>query len=132
MVYINAPAAGQLVLGNDIIEVIESYSYQGRGEQSGQRRIYAKTNEAKARKMMGMVINGKSREINKYEYGRCLWKGMAVPHCFYRSEITHYRAEDLRKLEAIQNQMGKWCIGAPRETAIEALRREMGWISFRE
>ena len=82
--------------------------------------------------MMGMIISAGSREINKYEHGRCLWKGMAVPHCLYGTEITNYRGEDLRRLEVIQNSVGRWCLGAPKSTATEALRGEMGWSSFQE
>ena len=35
-----------------------------------------------------MILNGGSRVINKYEVGRNLWKGMAVPHCLYGAEVT--------------------------------------------
>lgn len=129
----NTPEAGQWALGNNILVVVEKYNYLGieickegiRG--SGQRKI----NESKARKMLGMICAG-SREINKYEHGRCLWNGMAVPHCLRGSKITNYRIEDVRKMEVIQNSMGRWCLAAPRSTATEALWGEMGWSTFKE
>ena len=40
-----------------------------------QRRI----NSGKARRMIGMIMNGGIGSINKYEVGRSLWKDMAVP-----------------------------------------------------
>ena len=57
---------------------------------------------------------------------------MAVPHCLYGTEITEYRVEDINKLEIIQNTMGRWCLGAPRSTATEAIRGEMGWSTYKE
>ena len=57
---------------------------------------------------------------------------MAVPQCLYGAEVTNYRVQDIRKMEVMQNTMGRWCLGAPRSTAIEALREEMGWSSFQE
>ena len=89
-------------------------------------------NEGKARRMTGMVINAGSRTVNKYEVGRSLWKGMAVPFCLYGSEITYYREGDLAKLEKTQNIVGRWGLGVPRSTAVEAIRGEMGWSTFRE
>ena len=134
VVEFNTTEAGQWVLGNNVLEVVENYTYLGMEISkegiggSTQRKI----NESKARKIMGMIICAGSREINKYEHGRCLWKGMAVPHCLYGTEITNYRGEDLRRLEVIQNSVGRWCLGAPKSTATEALRGEMGWSSFQE
>ena len=91
-----------------------------------------KINEGKARKMTGMIVNAGSRSVNKYEVGRSLWKGMAVPYCLYGSEITYYREGDIAKLERIQNIVGRWGLGVPRSTAIEAIRGEMGWSTFKE
>ena len=57
---------------------------------------------------------------------------MAVPYCLYGSEITYYREGDLDKLERTQNIVGRWSLGVPRSTAVEAIRGEMGWSTFRE
>ena len=82
--------------------------------------------------MAGMIMKAGSRAINKYEVGRSMWKGIGVPYCLYVSEITEYREGDLAKLEKVQNIMGRWGLGAPGCTAVEALRGEMGWSSFKE
>ena len=112
------------MLGNNILEVVNKYTYLGlevsREGIGGERQM--KVNEGKARKMTGMIIDAGSRSVNKYEVGRSLWKGMAVPYCLYGSEITYYREGDLDKLER----------GVPRSTAVEAIRGEMGWSTFRE
>ena len=130
----NSTGNSQWVLGNAILEVVEKYSYLGievnkegiGGEK--QRKI----NEGKARRMTGMIINGGKRSINKFELGRSLWKGMAVPYYLYGSEITYYREGDISKLEKAQSIIGRWSLGVPKSTAIEAIRGDMGWSTFRE
>ena len=57
---------------------------------------------------------------------------MAVPFCLYGSEITMYREGDIAKLEKTQNLVGRWSLGVPSTTAVEAIRGEMGWSTFRE
>ena len=130
----NSTGKSQWVLGNIILEVVEKYTYlgievgkEGIGEEK-QRKI----NEGKARRMAGMIINGGSRLVNKYEVGRSLWKGIALPYCLYGVEITTYRENDLMQLEKVQNIVGRWGLGAPRSTAVEAIRGDMGWSTFKE
>ena len=130
----NSAGGSQWVLGNSILEVVDKYTYLGleinKEGVGGERQ--RKINEGKARRMTGMIINGGNRSINKYEIGRSLWKGMAVPYCLYGSEITYYREGDLTKLEKSQNIIGRWSLGVPNSTAVEAIRGEMGWSTFRE
>ena len=130
----NTSGKGQWVLGNAVLEVVQRYCYLGMeiSKEGIGGDLQRKANEGKARKMMGMIINGGSREINKYEYGRCLWKGMGVPKFMYGTELTNYRIQDVRKLDTIQNSIGRWCLGAPKCTAIEAIRGEMGWSTCKE
>lgn len=130
----NSQKEGQWILGNSILEVVDRYTYLGlevsKEGIGGEKQM--KINEGKARRMTGMIINAGVRSINKYEVGRSLWKGMAVPYCLYGSEITYYREGDLDKLEKTQNIVGRWGLGVPRCTAVEAIRGEMGWSTFRE
>ena len=116
------------------MEVVDRYTYLGlevsKEGIGGERQM--KINEGKARKISGMIINAGSRTVNKYEVGRSLWKGMGVPYCLYGSEITYYREGDLARLEKTQNIIGRWGLGVPRCTAVEAIRGEMGWSTFRE
>ena len=64
--------------------------------------------------------------------GKSLWKGVAVPYCLYGSEVTNYREADIQRLEKVQNTVGRWGLGAPRSTAVEAIRGDMGWSTFKE
>ena len=126
--------SSQWVLGDTVLEVVDKFMYLGMevskegigGER--QRRL----NEGKARRMSGMIINGGSRVVNKYDIGRSLWKGVGVPYCLYGTEITYYREGDIAQLEKVQNVVGRWGLGAPRSTAVEAIRGDMGWSSFKE
>ena len=130
----NSTGKSQWVLGNNILEVVEKYTYLGieinKDGIGGERQ--RKLNEGKARRMSGMIINGRSRNINKYEVGRSLWKGIAVPFCLYGSEIINDREGDIMQLEKVQNIIGRWGLGAPRSTAVEAIRGDMGWSTFKE
>lgn len=66
---------------------------------------------------------------DKTEYGRCLWKGIAVSYCLSEAGMTYYHNEDIKKLEILQNQVGAWMLqgewqGRPWN--------EAGWSTFRE
>ena len=91
-----------------------------------------KISECKARRGAGMILNGGSRVINKYEVGRSLWKGMAVPHCLYGAEIIRFTEKNIQELEKVQDMTGRWGLGANRHTRLEAVRGDMGWSTFRE
>ena len=60
----NSQVEGQWVLGNNILEVVEKYTYLGlevsKEGIGGERQI----NEGKARRMTGMTINAGSRTVN--------------------------------------------------------------------
>ena len=131
---VNSKEEGQWVLGNNILEVVDKYNYLGleiyQDGVGGEKQ--RKISEEKARKMTGMIINSGLRSVNRYEVGRSLWKAMAVPYCLYGSEITQYREGDISQLEKIQNIIGRWSLGVPASTAVEAIRGEMGWSSFKE
>ena len=75
-----------------------------------------------------MIINSGLRSVNRYEEGRSLW----IWYCLYGSEITHYREGNIAQLEKPQNIVGRWSLGVPNSTAVEAIRGEMGWSSFKD
>ena len=130
----NSDGRNQWVLGNNVLEVVDKYTYLGlevnKEGIGGEKQ--RKVNEGKARRMTGIIMNSGSRVVNKYEVHKSLWKGVAVPYCLYGAEVTMYREADIEKLEKTQNIMGRWGLGAPRCTAVEALRGDMGWSTFRE
>lgn len=73
-----------------------------------------------------MILNGECSVINKYEVGRSLWKGMAVPHCLCGAEIIRFTEKDIQELEKVQYMTGRWALGANRYTGVEAARGDMG------
>ena len=98
VIQINDERNNQWVLGDNVLEMVERYTYLGMvvsGEGIGGER-QRKISEGKARRAAGMILNGGSRVINKYEVGRSLWKGMAVPHCLYGAEVTTFTGKDIQ------------------------------------
>ena len=89
----NSEAEGPSILRNSVLEVVDRYTYLG--QEVSREGIVSekqmKMNEGKAK--TGMIMNVKSRTVNKYEVSRSLWKGMAVSYCLYESEITFTRRE---------------------------------------
>ena len=129
---INSKEEGQWILGNHILEVVNTFTYLGLeiSQDLGGGEKQRKTSEEKARKMTGIMINSGLRSVNRYEVGRSLWKAMAVPYCLYGSEITHSREGDIAQLEKTQNIVGRWSLGVPNSTAVVAIRVGSNIIVF--
>ena len=72
------------------------------------------------------------RKRNKYEVIRELWKGVAVPACMYGAEIVNFRRNDVVELEKIQHKIGRIALGAPKYTAVEGIRAELGYSTWEE
>jgi hypothetical protein len=69
---------------------------------------------------------------SKYEVLREVWKSVAVPSIMYGLDVIAYSEGELDKLELVQNRVARLALGAPRWTAVEALRGDMGWSTFKE
>ena len=50
----------------------------------------------------------------------------------YGVEIVNYRRTDLIELEKTQNKVARLALGAPKHTAVEGLRAEMGYSTWEE
>ncbi|KAF2344635.1 hypothetical protein FHG87_024609, partial [Trinorchestia longiramus] len=46
--------------------------------------------------------------------------------------VMAWNGADLEKLEVLQNRVGRLALGAPKWTAAEALRGDLGWSLFSE
>ena len=57
---------------------------------------------------------------------------MAVPSIMYGMDVIAWNDNELEKLEMGQNRVARMALNAPRYVAVEALRGDMGWSSFRE
>ena len=120
------------MVGGEEIGRTKEYKYLGiwldeRGcERTKQERI-ARTNQWVGR--LGSVARCRA---NKYEVVRGLWKGVAIPSIMYGLETTVWTRKDLNRLEVLQNMTGRIALGANRYVAVEAIRGDMGWSTFRE
>ena len=63
---------------------------------------------------------------------RGLWKSVAVPNVMYGVDATVYTNAEWRKLEVIQNRVGRIGLGGNKYVAVEEIRGEMGWSLFKE
>ena len=68
----------------------------------------------------------------KYDVLREVWKTIAVPSVMYGMEVTGWNESEMNKLEVGQNRIARIALNAPSYAAVEALRGDMGWSSFRE
>ena len=57
---------------------------------------------------------------------------MAMPSIMYGMDETALSEKEIDKLEVGQNRVTRMAQNAPRYTAIEALRGDMGWSPLRE
>ena len=69
---------------------------------------------------------------NKYKVVRGIWKGIAIPSLLYGMDTISWSAEEVNKLEVIQNKIGRLGLGANKMAGTEAIRRDMGWSTFEE
>ena len=68
----------------------------------------------------------------KYDVVREVWKSVAVPSIMYGMEVIVWNESEIDKLEVGQNRVARMALNAPRFAAVEALRGDMGWSTFRE
>ena len=69
---------------------------------------------------------------SKYDVLREVWKSVAVPGIMYGMDVFTWSENDVNMLEVGQNRIGRMALNAPRYAAVEALRGDMDWSTFRE
>ena len=117
--------------GNEIVRTNE-YKYLGMCvDQVGCQRTKA-ANLSKANLWLGILGSAAKVRASKYEVLREVWKSVAVPSIMYGLDVIAYSDGELDKLELVQNRVARLALGAPRWTAVEALRGDMGWSTFKE
>ena len=57
---------------------------------------------------------------------REVWKGVAVPSIMYGMDVIAWNENEIDKLEVGQCRVARLALSAPRYTAVEALRGDMG------
>ena len=120
------------MLGGEEIGRTQEYKYLGiwldeRGYKRTKLERIARTNQWVGR--LGSVARCRA---NKYEVIRGLWMGVAIPSIMYGLETTVWTRKVLNRLEVVQNMTGRIALGANRYVAVEAIRGDMGWSTFRE
>ena len=68
----------------------------------------------------------------KYDVLREVWKSVAVPSVMYGMNVVPWNESEIEKLDVRQNRVARMALNAPRYAAVEALRGDMGWSTFRE
>ncbi|MPC33895.1 hypothetical protein E2C01_027262 [Portunus trituberculatus] len=63
---------------------------------------------------------------------REVWKSMAIPSIMCDMDVTAWNESEIDKLDVGQNRVARMALNAPRYTAAEVLRGDMGWNIFRE
>ena len=87
---------------------------------------------SRANQWWGRLSSVARNRANKYEVVRGVWKGMSVPSLMYGLETISWTGKDIDKMEVVQNKVGRTALGANRFAAVEAIRGDMGWSSFKE
>ena len=85
-----------------------------------------------ANQWVGRLGSAARMRACKYEVLREVWKSVAVPSIMYGMDVMVWNESEIDKLEVAQNRVARMALNAPRYTAVEALRGDMGWSTFRE
>ena len=57
---------------------------------------------------------------------------LCLVYIMYGTYVTAWNENEIDKLEVGQNRVARMALNAPRYAALEALRGDMGWSTFRE
>ena len=119
-------------LGDNELEQTTEYKYLGvwlsaKGCEKAKNEKISTANQWVGR--LGSVARMRA---SKYDVLREVWKTVAVPNIMYSMDVLVWNENDLDKLEVAQNKVARIALNAPRYAAVEALRGDMGWSTFRE
>ena len=81
---------------------------------------------------VGRLGSAARMRASKYDVLREVWKSVAVPSIMYGMDVIAWNESEIDKLEVGQSRVARMALNAPRYTAVEALRGDMGWSTFRE
>lgn len=117
--------------GNELQQVCE-YKYLGiwmslNGCEKTKNEKISMTNQ-----WVGRLGSAARLRASKYDVLREVWKSVAVPSIMYGMDVIAWNESELEKLEVGQNRVARMALNAPKYAAIEALRGDMGWSTFRE
>ena len=119
-------------LGNEIIDRVASYKYLGvTFDENGADR--AKNNRiCRANQWWGRLCSIAKCRANKYEVVRGMWKNMVIPSILHGMGTINWTAAEIKRMEIIQNKVGRLALGSNKSAGVEAIRGDMGWSTFEE
>ena len=131
---VNKPELGRenFSIGNVVINRVREYNYLGvvfNEMGTGKAKMERIFRAIQWWGRLGSITNFRS---NKYEVVRGVWKVIAVPGILYGMNTMNWSLEETKKIEVVQNKIGRLGLGANMLVGIEAIRGDMGWSSFEE
>ena len=110
------------------IQVVKEFKYLGVTINQG-KDIFKNHKIKKIRKskqLSNMILSVIQRSTNKFLIGKTYWKNVVLPEILYSSEIITFTQDEIKQLQTAENQAYKMILSAPRYTANEILRSEIG------
>ena len=119
-------------LGENELEQTREYKYLGvcMSVDGCERMKHEKISQLN--QWVGRMGSAARMRACKYDVLREVWKSVAVPSVMYGMNVVTWKEGEIGKLEIGQNRVARMALNAPRYAALEALRGDMGWSTFRE
>ena len=119
-------------LGENELQQAQEYKYLGvwmtpNGCEKAKNEKASLTNQ-----WVGRLGSAARMRASKYDVLREVWKSVAVPCIMYGMDVMAWNEGEIDKLEVGQNRVARMALNAPRYAAVEGLRGDMGWSTFRE
>ncbi|XP_050705903.1 uncharacterized protein LOC126991179 [Eriocheir sinensis] len=119
-------------LEGDELEQTEEYKYLGVWMEVNGCGRAKNVKISMANQWVGRLGSAARMRASKYDVIREVWKSVAVPSIMYGMDVMTWNDSEIEKLEVGQNRVARMALNAPRFAAVEALRGDMGWSTFRE
>ena len=81
--------------------------------------------------MANMTYAVIAKSCHKVMIGKTYWKNVALPAILYGSSVVNFTETEIKKLQQIENGVGRKILGAPKYAAVATLRGEIGMSEMR-
>ena len=115
------------------IQITESIKYLG-VEIEGKRNMFMKQKSnmiKKAEKLSNMTYSIIAKSCHKIMIGKTYWKNVALPAILYGTAVINITETEVKRLQQIENGVGRKILGAPKYAAVATLRGEIGMSEMR-
>ncbi|XP_063861501.1 uncharacterized protein LOC135101456 [Scylla paramamosain] len=119
-------------LGENELRQVQEYKYLGMWMSPSGCAKAKNEKISMVNQWVGRLGSAAGMRASKYDVLREVWKSVAVPCIMYGMDVIAWNESEIDKLEVGQNRVARMALSAPRCTAVEALRGDMGWSTFRE